>query len=339
MPEVQAGAPPSPQLFFETANAFHRTEALKAAIQLEIFTAIGEGNQTAAAIARRCQTSERGTRILCDALVIMGFLKKNASSYSLTQDSAVFLDRKSPAYLGTAIQFLVAPQAVEGFQGLAAAVRKGGTVVDHDGTEPEHPMWVDFACGMAPMMKMPAEIIAKFLKADEGQKWKVLGLAVGHGLFEITLARHNSNAEVWGVDWPNVLEVARENAAAAGVSARYHTIPGSAFDVEYGQDYDLVMITNFLHHFDVPTCENLLAKVRAALKPGGRAVILEFVPNEDRVSPPVPAQFSLIMLAETPAGDAYTFSELQRMLRQAGYSSVENHPLPPTFFNVVIGIK
>jgi ubiquinone/menaquinone biosynthesis C-methylase UbiE len=339
MPGVHAGPPPSPQLFFETVTAFHKTEALKAAIQLEIFTAIGEGNQTAAAIARRCQTAERGTRILCDALVIMGFLKKDASSYSLTQDSAVFLDRKSPAYLGSAIQFLVAPQALEGFQKLAAAVRKGGTVVDHDSTEPEHPMWVDFARGMAPMMKMPADLIAKLLRAEEGQKWKVLGLAVGHGLFEITLARHNPNAEVWGVDWPNVLEVARENAAAAGVSGRYHTIPGSAFDVEYGNDYDLVMITNFLHHFDLPTCEKLLAKVRAALKSGGRAVILEFVPNEDRVSPPVPAQFSLTMLAGTPGGDAYTFAELQRMLRSTGYSSVENHPLPPTFFNVVIGTK
>ena len=339
MPGVQAGPPPSPQLFFETVTAFHKTEALKAAIQLEIFTAIGEGNQTAAAIARRCQTAERGTRILCDALVIMGFLKKDASSYSLTQDSAVFLDRKSPAYLGSAIQVLVAPQALEGFQKLAAAVRKGGTVVDHDSTEPEHPMWVDFARGMAPMMKMPADLIAKLLRAEEGQKWKVLGLAVGHGLFEITLARHNPNAEVWGVDWPNVLEVARENAAAAGVSGRYHTIPGSAFDVEYGNDYDLVMITNFLHHFDLPTCEKLLAKVRAALKSGGRAVILEFVPNEDRVSPPVPAQFSLTMLAGTPGGDAYTFAELQRMLRSTGYSSVENHPLPPTFFNVVIGTK
>jgi len=339
MPGVQAGPPPSPQLFFETVTAFHKTEALKAAIQLEIFTAIGEGNQTAAAIARRCQTAERGTRILCDALVIMGFLKKDASSYSLTQDSAVFLDRKSPAYLGSAIQFLVAPQALEGFQKLAAAVRKGGTVVDHDSTEPEHPMWVDFARGMAPMMKMPADLIAKLLRAEEGQEWKVLGLAVGHGLFEITLARHNPNAEVWGVDWPNVLEVARENAAAAGVSGRYHTIPGSAFDVEYGNDYDLVMITNFLHHFDLPTCEKLLAKVRAALKSGGRAVILEFVPNEDRVSPPVPAQFSLTMLAGTPGGDAYTFAELQRMLRSTGYSSVENHPLPPTFFNVVIGTK
>jgi SAM-dependent methyltransferase len=136
-----------------------------------------------------------------------------------------------------------------------------------------------------------------------------------------------------------VLAVALENATAAGVSGRYHTIPGSAFDVEYGKDFDLVMITNFLHHFDVPTCEKLLAKAHAALKPAGRAVILEFVPNEDRVSPPVPAHFSLTMLAGTPAGDAYTFAEHQRMLRNTGYSSIENHPLPPTFFNVVIGKK
>ncbi len=339
MPETQVGAPPSPQLFFETVNAFHQTAALKAAIQLEIFSAIGEGNQTAATIGRRCQASERGIRILCDSLVIIGFLKKDESSYSLTHDSAIFLDRRSPGYLGGAIQFLLAPAAMAGFQELAAAVRKGGTVIDQDSTTPEHPMWVDFARGMAPLMKMPAELIAKLVQADEGKKWKVLGLAVGHGLFEITLAKHNPNAEVWAVDWPNVLTVARENATAAGIAERYHTIPGSAFDVEYGTDYDLVLITNFLHHFDVPTCEKLLKKVHAALKPGGRAVILEFVPNEDRVSPPTPAHFSLTMLAGTPGGEAYTFAELQRMLRNTGYSAVENHPLPPTFFNVVIGKK
>jgi SAM-dependent methyltransferase len=339
MPGTQAGAPPSPQLFFETVTAFHQTEALKAAIQLEVFTAIGEGNQTATSIARRCQTSERGMRILCDALVIIGFLKKDASNYSLTQDSAIFLDRKSPAYIGGSIQFLLSPPSLEGFRELTAAVRKGGTVIDHNSTKPEHPMWVDFARAMAPLMKMPAELIAKLLQADQGQKWKILGLAVGHGIFEITLAHHNPNAEVWAVDWPNVLEVARENAAAAGVSGRYHTIPGSAFDVDYGKDYDLVMITNFLHHFDPPTCEKLLTKVHAALKPGGRAVILEFVPNDDRISPPIPAHFSLTMLAGTPGGEAYTFADLQRMLRNSGYSSAENHPLPPTFFNVVIGKK
>ena len=53
---------------------------------------------------------------------------------------------------------------------------------------------------------------------------------------------------------------------------------------------------------------------------GGRAVTLEFVPNEDRISPPDAAGFSLMMLAATPSGDAYTFSELDRMLRNAGFS-------------------
>jgi SAM-dependent methyltransferase len=339
MSENQPGVPPSPQLFFETVTAFHQTEALKASIQLELFTAIAEGNQSAATIAQRCQASERGTRILCDALVIMGFLTKKDSNYSLTQDSAIFLDQHSPAYIGGSIRFLLSPPSLDGFRELTAAVRKGGTAIDHNSTKPEHPMWVDFARAMAPMMKMPAELIAKLLKADEGPKWKMLGLAVGHGLFEITLAKHNPNAEVWAVDWPNVLEVAQENAAAAGILDRYHTIPGSAFDVEYGNDHDLVIITNFLHHFDSPTCERLLKKVNAALKPGGRAVILEFVPNEDRVSPPVPARFSLTMLAGTPGGEAYTFADLQRMLQKSGYSSVENHHLLPTFFTVVIGTK
>ena len=170
MPEKQAGAPPSPQLFFETVTAFHQTEALKAAIQLELFTAIAEGNQSAATIARRCQASERGTRILCDALVIMGFLTKKDSSYGLTQDSAIFLDQHSPAYIGGSIRFLLSPPSLEGFRELTAAVRKGGTAIDHNSTKPEHPMWVDFARAMAPMMKMPADLIAKLLKADEGRK-------------------------------------------------------------------------------------------------------------------------------------------------------------------------
>jgi hypothetical protein len=133
--------------------------------------------------------------------------------------------------------------------------------------------------------------------------------------------------------------VAKENASKSGVADRYNTIEGSAFEVDLGTGYDIVLLTNFLHHFDPPTNETLLRKVHAALSDGGQAVTLEFVPNDDRISPPETAGFSLMMLSGTPAGDAYTFSELERMFTNAGFTSSVIHPLPPGFEQVVISKK
>ncbi|HWQ03544.1 MAG TPA: class I SAM-dependent methyltransferase, partial [Candidatus Nitrosotenuis sp.] len=196
-----------------------------------------------------------------------------------------------------------------------------------------------FADGMAPLARMLAGLLAQLLHADKLGSCKVLDIAAGHGMFGITLAQKNPQAEIVAVDWANVLELATRNAQAAGVGNRHRTIAGSAFEVDFGGEYDLILLTNFLHHFDVPTCEKLLRKVHAALKPGGRAVTLEFVPNEDRISPPAAATFSLIMLASTPSGDAYTFSEYEKMFRHAGFSHSELHPLPPTFQQVVISTR
>ena len=331
---------PTPQLFFQTINAYQRTEALKAAIELEVFSAIGGGSATVEDIARKCGTSERGMRILCDFLCVIGFLIKDTQRYSLTADSATFLDRRSHAYLGGAIEFLLAPLVKEGFQDLAAAVRKGGTVIPDEGVMgPEHPVWVEFARAMAPMMAMPAQLIANLVDEKPDRKQKILDIAAGHGLFGIAFAKNNPQTEVVALDWPNVLEVAKENARNAEVDDRYSTIGGSAFTVEYGHGYDLVLLTNFLHHFDPPTCETLLRKVHSSLADGGRAVTLEFVPNEDRISPPDAASFSIMMLAATANGDAYTFSELERMFMNAGFKRSEIHPLPPSVEQVVISYK
>jgi len=114
-------------------------------------------------------------------------------------------------------------------------------------------------------------------------------------------------------------------------------LPGSAFEVEYGGPYDIVLLTNFLHHFDPPTNVGLLKKVHAALKPGGRAAALEFVPNEDRVTPPMAASFSMMMLASTHSGDAYTYRELEAMYRGAGFDEVTAHPVPSGPHTVVVG--
>ncbi len=340
MSTSSAAQQPSPLLFFQTINAHQRTEALKAAIELEVFTAIGEGNTTASAIANRCQTTERGMRILCDYLTIMGMLTKTDNQYALTLDSATFLDKRSPAYLGGTIGFLSTPELLEGSRNMTEAVRKGGTAIDNEGTvKPDNPIWVKFARAMAPMMAMPAQMIVKLVDPNADRKLKILDIAAGHGLFGISFAKNNPQAEIHAVDWKAVLEVARENAQQAGVADRYHTIEGSAFDVEFGSGYDLVLITNFLHHFDPPTNETLLRKIHAALADGGRVATLEFIPNDDRVTPPDSAGFSMMMLVGTPNGDAHTFAELEKMFANAGFSRSTLHPLQPTIQSVVISEK
>lgn len=331
---------PSPQLFFQTINAYQRTEGLKAAIELDVFSAVAEGKTTIPELAQRCGASERGMRILCDFLCIMGFLTKEDTHYKLTAESAMFLDKASPAYLADAKDFLLSPMLTQGFKDFAGAVRKGGTVVPDEGTiAPQHPIWVKFARAMAPMMALPAQLMAKLVDERADQKLKVLDIAAGHGLYGIEFAKRNPKAEVVALDWTNVLAIANENARAAGVDDRFSTLEGSAFEVEYGTGYDLVLLTNFLHHFDPPTCEMLIHKVYAALAPGGRAVTLEFVPNEDRISPPEAAAFSIMMLGGTPGGDAYTFSELDRMFKSAGFVHCDIYPLLPSIQQVVISQK
>ncbi len=331
---------PSPEHFFQATNAYQRSAALKAAVELELFTAVAEGNRDARALAERCQASERGVRILADFLVVNGFLTKDGGTYGLTQDSAIFLDRRSPAYMGGALEFLLAPTLLAGFEDLAGAVRKGGTVIPEGGTvAAENPLWVKFARAMAPMAAPAAGQLPPLVGAKQEGKFKVLDIAAGHGLYGLAFARHNPEAEVVGLDWPAVLEVAKENAGKLGAAERYSTIEGDAFGADFGEGYDVVLLTNFLHHFDPPTCEQLLRKVHAALKEGGAALTLEFVPNEDRVTPPMSAAFSLTMLAGTPAGDAYTYPELERMFANAGFASSEAHQLPASPQQAIVSRK
>jgi len=138
------------------------------------------------------------------------------------------------------------------------------------------------------------------------------------------------------VDWAAVLAVASENAGKFGVADRFNMLAGSAFEVEFGTGYDLALLTNFLHHFDRETCVGLLRKVRASLVPGGRVATLEFVPNDDRVTPPLAAAFSMTMLGTTEHGDAYTFAELEGMARDAGFTRSEAHVVTPGVQSLVI---
>lgn len=359
---VNQASQPTPALLFDVVWRYIDTAALKAAVDLDVFTAIAEGKHSVAELAQRCQASERGMRMLCDALVIIGFITKENDRYELTLDSATFLDRRSRAYMGTAAQTIGADVQQQAFSTLGAAVRKGGTVLGGDGSlVAENPFWVEFARNMAPMMRRPAQVVAGLLSAEakggagtsavagrgtggvgEGGKTpvrKILDVAGGHGVFGITLAQQNPGAVVTAVDWANVLEVAKENAQQGGVAERYRWLPGSAFDVDFGSDFDVVLLTNFMHHFDPTMCEALMHKVHKALVPEGRVVIVDFVPDETRVTPAQAAKFCLTMLVSTASGDVYTFSEYQRMLGNADFRAVTFHDIPGTPQQVVLGTK
>jgi O-methyltransferase domain len=158
----------------------------------------------------------------------------------------------------------------------------------------------------------------------------VADISAGHGLYGIAIGKAVPGAEIIAVDWGPVLKVAEANAAAAGLAGRYRLRPGSAFDVDWGSNLDLVMLPSFLHHFDWDGCVALLGKARQNLAEKGRVVVVEYVVNEDRISPPFPAMFAFIMLGSTPSGDAYTKRQLEEMGRAAGFARANFRPVPPT---------
>lgn len=333
------GEGPSPLPIFESLNAYQRSAAMNAAIELDLFSAIARGANTPDALANECKAAERGVRVLSDFLTVQGFLTKERGRYGLTQNSAIFLDRKSPAYIGGAAGFMNSPILMDHFKNFTAVVKNGGSLDPEGGTvSPENPVWVEFARGMEALMAPAAQVIAQQIPKSD-KPMNVLDVAASHGRFGITVAQQHPNARITALDWKAVLHLAQENAEKAGIADRYTLLPGSAFEVDFGKDYDVVLITNFLHHFDAETCENFMRKVHACLKPGGTAMTLEFVPNEDRVSPPGPANFALIMLASTTAGDAYTFSELDGIMKRAGFADNRGIPLQGMPQTLVISTK
>jgi len=338
-PAAKAKAPhPDLTKIFDAMNAYQVSMAMKGALELEVFTHIDDGADTAEEIARRSGATAKGIRVACDFLTIHGHITKNAGRYGLPLNSKVFLSKRSPAYVGAAVNFLNHEWTVRNFAEVRGAMLRGGAT-EH-GTIAENAindesLWVEFARSMAGITGAVAGVAAAAIQ-QSGPAKAVLDISAGHGLFGINVARLNPDARVVGCDSPAVLAVAKENADLAGVGERYHLLPGSAFEVNFGTGYDLVMMPNFLHHFDFDTNVELLKKVRAALVADGRVAIVEFIPNEDRVSPPAAAAFSFMMLCAVPNGDAYPYSELSAMLTAAGFRDASMQELPPTPERLVI---
>ena len=310
-----------PTWLLDEFRAFERTLALRTAIEMDLFTRIGSGTNTVRELSAAAGASERGMRVLCNYLTVQGHLIKQGSRYSLTLNARLYLTRESPAYFGSAVKFLASDATIGAFCRLGDAVKRGG-VLENGTPGPgfEGLDWVEYARSMAPLAHPTAGFAAKVLAGKSGKPIRVLDMGAGHGLYGIALAKENPAAHICALDAPQVLEVALDNARQAGVSARYHPIPGDAFETGFEGPYDLILAANLAHHFNEAENIRLFQKARASLKRNGRFVLIEWIPNPDGISPSPDAAFALTVFATSAHGSIYTLKQYSQMLRSAGFA-------------------
>ena len=151
---------------YEAALAYQKTAALMAAIKLDVFTLIGAGATTSELLSEKTGTSSRGMRILCDFLTVIGLLNKDGRIYNVTPTGRRYLDRSSPAWLGSSIDFFAAPELLRlVLDDPVSYVKSGGS----DGLgylAPSHPIWIRFAKAMMPIASVTAKRTAAYFASS-----------------------------------------------------------------------------------------------------------------------------------------------------------------------------
>lgn len=315
-----------PELLMQLMQGVQVSGIYKAAVELDVYTKIAGGAKTAANVARAIEAPERSTRMLLEALSCLGLLVKSAEGYALTPVAETFLVRGKPTYMGDVVQVFGSSMMWAGSEKIADAVRNGGTVMPQHAETPEHSFWETFARSTA-AIAMPAAMAMNGMLDDwmnGRERVRVLDVAAGSGLYGLTLAQR-PNVHLTALDWPNVLVETKQWATRLGADpTRVGYIAGNLFEVDYGGPYDLIVLSHVYHHFDAPTCESLTKKVAAALAPGGRVAIHDFLYDAE-LRNPMGALFAMTMLMWTHRGETYSAGQYEAWLRSAGLKPAGVH--------------
>jgi C-methyltransferase len=309
---------------------------IRAGLEVGVFEALAAGRDTAERVASGTGADVRGTRILLDALAALGLLVRHDGRWALSKVADAHLVEGRPAYLGGTARLFASDHLAHAWTTLPQAVRCGGTVLEEHAETPDHPFWSDFARWTGGMAGQAGQRLAELLApwAAARRPLEVLDVACGTGLYGFSVAASQPHARVTSLDWPNVLEVTRTWAERAGVAERVRWLPGDCFTTPLGGPYDLVIMSHIFHHFAPEACEQLLARVGAATKPGGKVAIHEFVPTGAPHEDPAPYLFSTTMLVWTRTGEAHDLERYRELLAAAGFGPPEVHPsggLPTRF--------
>ena len=294
------------------ATGYTHSQILFTAVRAGVFDFLQEP-RTAQDVARAFGWSVRGARMLLDGLVALELVAKEAGWYENRLIANTCLVAESEGYQGNIISHKANGWAA--WAQLPAAVKSGqapASIQEEDTAEERRA----YILGMDDLGRHSARDIAK--RVDLSPYKRFLDAGGGPGSYSIAFLQRHPEMTAALLDRPDVLPIAREQAAKAGVEDRITFVEGDLVADDLGGPFDLILLSNVVHIFGPEANENLTARCAKALASGGLLIIKDFITDDDRTGPPFSLLFALQMLLHTEAGDTYTESDVRSWTRQAG---------------------
>lgn len=256
---------------FLGAQAFR---AVCAAVELRLFEAIAERPLQASEVARLIEASERGVRLLLEALESLGYVTRSGDRFAATRATKKWLLRRSPVSLATTIPFFDG-MVFDRWANLAESIRRGEPVINGYAWLSECPArWTDYEEAMLSIARVAAREVVSKTKLPRSAL-HLLDLGGGHGLYAIEFCRRYGNLSATILDLAPALALARRTIATEKMEARVTTVESDMLAGNLGGCYDVVLVFNLLHGFESAQNAELLGNVLRSLNSGGMAVVLE----------------------------------------------------------------
>lgn len=307
---------------------FAECRVLITAVELDVFTAISKGHNTVKAVAAQSGASERGVRILLNALVSMQFLSKKRGVYSLEPIAQNHLVKGRKGYMGVSVLHTI--HLWERWGTLTECVRQGTAVEFHSAEDSGARYFPTLVKALFPR-NYPIACEA-YDKLGVGKSWKnlrVLDIAGGSAPWSVPVAERDPKSRVTLLDFPEPIQVAKSFVKQHKVENQFRYIESNLWDVDWGTDqYDLIVFGHICHSEGEKKTREMICRAHRALKAGGKLLIAEMVADDQRAEPGSwPLMFAANMLVNTDSGDTFTFSEYRRWCIAAGFNSFDILPV------------
>jgi SAM-dependent methyltransferase len=304
-------------------------------VKLDVFSAIGEGEVSAADTAAAVGASADGVERLLNALTAMGLLDHRDGRYGCPPSVRALLDRSSPGYLGHII--LHHHHLMSSWAHLEEAVASGRPVGDSPRPVSREEWRESFLLGMFNMAMGLAPLVAAAL--DLSASRSLLDLGGGPGTYAIHFCLRNPGLTATVYDLPTTRPFAERTIARFGLADRIRFAPGDYLEDPVPGRYDTAWLSHILHGEGPEDCLAILRKAVGALTPGGKVMIHEFILDDTKDGPLFPALFSLNMLQGTERGRSYSGRELTEMMSAAGARDIRRIALrTPNDSGILIGV-